>query len=105
MADCHRARHAVQNLLVEHIVDQAEVFMALDDTVFVDRDATRLLSSVLECEQRGMRVMRRTDLVDVLLVYIDTEYAAFFMQLVLHAERRAVCFSHFIFHISPLSEN
>ena len=53
------ARHAVQNLLIEHFVDQSNVLMTLDNTVVVDSDAACLLSSVLQCKQSGVGIMRR----------------------------------------------
>ena len=56
MSDSNGARHVVQNLLIKHLINQTNIFMTLDDTVVVYRDAARFLTSVLQSKQgRYMR--------------------------------------------------
>ena len=92
------ARHAVQNLLIKHFVDQSDVLMTLDDAVVVDGDAACLLSSVLQCKQSGVGIMCRTDLANIFFVDVNAKHAAFFMQLCLSVKRRTGHFSHSILH-------
>ena len=80
MADGHRAGQGVQNLLVEHPADQADVLVAADDAAVVDRDAGRLLSAVLERKQRDIRLVRGGNLLSVRRG--DAEHAALLMHLV-----------------------
>ena len=80
MADSHRAGHIVQNVLIEHSADQTDILVAVDHAVFVDSDAGSLLTAVLECEQRGISVVRGGDL--LALRRCDAEYAALLVNLV-----------------------
>ena len=99
MADCHRlavldiyaARCRIANVtdsypavlkfaeifLVEHLVDQADALSRLENSAFIYDDAAAFLTSVLERIEskirQGSHIFR--------LVGINTEHAAFFMNI------------------------
>ena len=102
MTDTHGTLQPVKNLLVKYFIYQTDVLMTADHTVVIDCNAAGLLSSVLQSKQSRIGVMGRADLSDVFLVDINTENAAFLMQLITDTEGCMCCFSHFIFHSKAL---
>ena len=93
MTDRHGARHIVERFLVKDRADKANVLMAVDDAVLVDGDAGRLLTAVLQCEQRGVGIVCSGDF--LALRRCDAEYAALLMHLV---KRSAALSFNTIFH-------
>ena len=58
VADRHRTGHRVQRGLIEHLADQTDIFVAMDDTAVVDRDTGRLLPAMLQSKECNIRLVR-----------------------------------------------
>ncbi len=95
MADRHFPGHAVQPFLRKNLADQPDILVAADYAAAVDRNAARLLPTVLQGKQRGIGIMRRANLRAAL--GIDAEHAAFLMHRVA-VKRGARQLFHSIFH-------
>ena len=75
MADRDRAFQGIDDVVREHLGNEAHVLLAADPPVVIDGDAAAFLASVLESKKTI--VYERRDLQSVSVK--DTEYAAFFV--------------------------
>ena len=96
MARCHVGRgggKTAQHGRGEHLVHQAEVAVALDDTVIVDRNAAALLPAVLQrvqCAVDGADHIGRAGFI------VDTKDAALLVQALGIMGK----FAHLLLHLS-----
>ena len=93
MTDRDLSLQPAENLFIEYLRHKSEVAIVLDTLAVRDRDACALLTAVLQGEQPVISGFRR---VDMLILRVNTEYAAVLFHLISafldirHAASRAV---------------